>query len=267
MTEKNQREVDLLLDNPGQFIVSYQPLIKIVVRIFVRTHYIPEREYDDVVSYINEKLLLKIERIRSQYNGVSLLSTYMSAVIRNLCLEKIREAHSGLVEEPSPYLEYAAYSPANQINNIVIKQEIQRLSKVIETFMNDKSRLLFCLKIMYKVPVSEEEFFALEQADKKEQLDFLWNSFNIHSIIEERDQYKRLAALFSVIDGVERSTDSIRKWVHYRLNQVIAMMNGDPKRANYTDETVQLLFERYFSEGNQSIFYMNSKRGYQNASK
>jgi RNA polymerase sigma factor (sigma-70 family) len=267
MTEKNQQEVDLLRDNPGQFIVSYQPLIKIVVRVFVKAHYIPEREYEDVVSYINEKLLLKIERIRSQYNGISMLSTYMSTVIRNLCLEKIRESHLTLVEEPSPYLEYSAYSPANQINNIVIRQELQRLTKVIETFMNDRTRLLFCLKIMYRVPVSESEFYALDSVDKKEQLRFLWNSFNIQAIMEERDQYKRLAALFSVVDGLERSTDSIRKWVHHRLNQIIIMMNGDPKRANYTEETVQLLFERYFSEENQSIIQLNSKRGYNNASK
>ncbi len=267
MMEQNQREIDLLRDNPGQFIVSYQPLIQIIVRVFVRSRQIRDCDHDEVISYINEKLLLKIERIRSQYNGVSMMRTYMSTVIRNLCLEKIRESHSGLVEEPSQFLEYAAYSPANQLNDIVIRQELQRLTKVMISFGSDRQRLEFCLKVMYRIPVTKEEFCSIAEGLNTNKLSFLWNSFNLKSIVEERDQYLRLTTLFTLIDGNKKSRDSIRKWIHHRLHQVISLMNGNPKRADYNEETVQLLFERYFTEDYQLTVLMNENRGYQNAKK
>lgn len=249
MTAQNDQDIRLLHDNPAQFLVNYQEVIFIIVRAFIKSRTLRESEYDDVVQFINERLWTRLERIRETYNGKSLLRTYMSVVIRNLVIERQKEHQVHMVEEPLEYYETQSSNPADQLVKMVIRQELERLDKIMKTFHSQRKKFEFCLKVAYRIPVDQSDFLTLTAGLPLKEQSYFWSRFNLNALIEEKDQYRRLSELFNRLeDQQSRTRDSIRKWVRYRLDMVIQLMNGTPRNAHYNDETIQILFERYFSE-------------------
>lgn len=249
MTAQNDQDIRLLKENPAQFLVKYQEVIFIIVRAFIKSRTLRESEYDDVVQYVNERLWTRLQRIRETYNGQSLLRTYISVVIRNMVIEHQKEHQLHIVEEPLEYYETQSSKPADQMVRMVIRQELERLDKIMKTFHSSRNKFEFCLKVAYRIPVSYEDYLQVTAGLPPHEQQRLWSKFNINALIVEKDQYRRLSELFNTLeDQNTRTRDSIRKWVRYRLDMVIQLMNGTPRNAHYNDETMQILFERYFSE-------------------
>ncbi len=247
MTAQNEQDLRLLHENPEQFLVRYQEVIRIIVRAFIRTRAIHESDHDDTIQYVNEKLWTRIDRIREMYNGQSLVKTYMSVVIRNLVMERRKERHYCLVEEPLEFYETAGSNAADQFLQLVIKQELERLDTIMKTFHKQRLKFEFCLKIVFRIPVAEDDFRELVHPLSPVEQKRLWKLFDRNTLPEDKDQYRRLSEVFNTLeDQSGRSRDSIRKWIRHRLDMVLLLMNGTPRQAHYNDETLQILFERYF---------------------
>lgn len=246
-------------ENPGQFLVNYQEVICIVVRAFVKTRAIHESDHDDYIQFVNEKIWMRMEKIRSMYNGQSLVRTYMSVVIRNLVMEKMKEGSFSRVEDRAELYETTGSVQADQFYRLVIRQELERLDKILQTFPFQREKLEFCLKVFYRIPILKNEFMNFVKALKTSEKEGLWARFSLQSLVGERDHYQRLSDLFNLLEGHHnRSRDSIRKWIRWRLDMIINLMNGTPRQANYNEETIQILFEHYYSEKQADIHTMKT---------
>lgn len=244
----NQFEIGLLREDPGELIVKYQPIVIVIVQVYMRSGYFRGEEKEEIVQQINEKLLERIEKIRQQYNGMAQLRTYFSAVIRNLCLEIIRKGRNRdvlrLVEE---YDHNLSYSP-DQLNRMIIDQELQRLDLILAMFHKLKSKLVISFKAMLRMPLHEDDLLDYCKERDISEIEKEYEILMAGEAKNDKEVYRQLTVLFNYIECKNNSLDAVRKWVWIREEEVLKMLNGDPPRANHNHETLMILLERYFTE-------------------
>ncbi len=246
--DSNQQEIALLHEAPGELIVKYQPIVLVIVRMFIKSGYFRGEEPREVIQTVNEKLLERIERIRDNYNGISKLRTYFSAVIRNLCLERIRKGRVAevyrLMEEQDNSL---SYSP-DQLNRLIIRQELERLDTVLKLMYAQRQKIVLIVKALLRIPAREEEVQVLMEASHDSQLEESAAKLISGNFRSDREAFQHLSKLFNYVEGKQNGEDSIRKWIYVKEGEIIQLLNGNPPRANHTHETLRILFERYFHE-------------------
>src|SRR5450759_2544730 len=98
--DPNRLEIELLQNNPASLLLIYQQVISVIVQVYLRSGFFQGESKEELVQYINEQLLDRMDKIRAQYNGKALLRTYLSAVVRNICAELLRE------RQKNSFIEY-----------------------------------------------------------------------------------------------------------------------------------------------------------------
>jgi len=242
----NQQDIELLQNNPHQLILNSQKLIDSIINQFIRGGHFRFEELCEVKQQVNEELLNRIYKIRNQFQGKSLLRTYLSAIIRNVCNDILRK------KVRIHYIQLNE-SPVNQsiteiIYNLVLEEEMDRLQKAIRLYYKQSWKLLLCLKLRFKVPFSYEDFKNVN--NNITQIEFNWFVQKV-SPYQDNPDTVILSALTEILNKCENKNntpDALRKWIKLKINELIEILNGDPPTSHYNEETLQILFEKCFHD-------------------
>jgi hypothetical protein len=242
--DKNQKDIELLRNNPNQLILELQGLIDIIINQFINYQRFNFIEHDEIKQQINEELLNRIPKIQCQFQGKSLLRTYLSVVIRNICNEILRKG------EKAKYITYDEIiineASSETINSLLFEEEMVRLKKVLGLYYKQKSKLILCLKLKFKMPFDHEDFRNVYK--EITQLEF--EKF-IHYVGSYKDCpdiiiFTALTEIFNKYENKNNTPDALRKWVNLKINEIINVLNGSPPASKYDEETLQILFEKCF---------------------
>jgi RNA polymerase sigma factor (sigma-70 family) len=252
------KDVDLLYEDSGKLIEKYQDTVTYIVSQFVRSGFIKISNKDDFKQDVLEQLLLKIPKIKQSYNSNYQLSTYLSAIIRNICLEKIRKdriTFKNLVDNPN------AIRIINNtcIYNLALTDEISRLENIFLLFNKQKDKLRLCLKAFFRIPVSVCDILNYIKDSPISNLDNYINYFNSYDVLTNQDLFAILTEIINAKEKKNNSADAIRKWLNTKIEEIIFLMNGNPKRANYDKESFQILIENYFYKKGEKFSYQETK--------
>jgi len=55
-----------------------------------------------------------------------------------------------------------------------------------------------------------------------------------------------LTEIFNKYENKNNAPDTLRKWVKFKINELIDVLNGSPPASKYDEETFQILFEKCF---------------------
>jgi hypothetical protein len=64
----------------------------------------------------------------------------------------------------------------------------------------------------------------------------------------DKEVYFHLNRIFNGSCGKDVHPDTMRKWVKAKMHELVEMLNGNPRRAYYNEETLQILVEKYYVE-------------------
>jgi hypothetical protein len=237
-------DTELLFQNPSLLLIEIQGLIEIIVMKFIRTGGFSYHEKKDIIQTINEQLLLKIPKIKEQYKGISTLRSYLAVIIQNICNEILRKKkHFKNVElETAIITDDRAPNPQNAL---IIQQEIIRLRHALDLYHKQRNKLIICLKMKFRIPFSIDDFQQyVEKITYEEYLQF---EHKVTPYIESTDLciYDALIVICNKYENKNNTTDSLRKWVGLKIKELIEFLNGVPRASNYTEETLQILFEKF----------------------
>ena len=70
-----------------------------------------------------------------------------------------------------------------------------------------------------------------------------------YPLVTDEIVYNALNKCFCNIEGKTVSSDSLRKWIAQRIDEIIKLLNTN--KSNYTEDTFQILFE-YFVFDNKN---------------
>lgn len=237
-------DITTLRQHPDEFIIGCQPLIQLCVGYYVRKKMFAERDTEDLVQSVNEKLIVQLPAITAQYNGSSDLQTYMSVVIHNICLKLNRDRY--VAHEALPIDDLPSRSTDDPSSGIQIRQEVERLRVILILLYRKRNKFLLCAKYYYHLPVTENDirrtFLSIQYDD-------------INSLLRLNDPVsgpKTLVEIFSVLSGMfskyEKSkTDlnSLRRWTVRTIDEVIRQLNGDPPEYAHDDDSLKDLIDEY----------------------
>jgi len=242
----NERDIELLRSNPHALLLKYQEIVKIIVKKYIEGGMFKATDFDDIVQEINVSLLGKIPAMQSQYNGSSLFKTYFSVIVRNICLKahrKTRKDIDFLQEDLSGYFVEYAHEKRS-----VIEQEVARFRKILDLYGLQRPKLLLCLKIYFRIPLSPEDIRLWYPECSKEDLAMMMEHFGLtYDQMNDIDIYTIVTPIMNRNEKRSNSADAMRKWTDSKVHEIIDLLNGRPQKLNHTIETLKILVDDFFS--------------------
>ncbi len=267
----NDYEVRLLHENPGELILLYQELIKIIVqKQLINPGFFKSQNRDDIIQTINEHLLKKMPHIAKYYNGLSLLRTYVSVIIRNKC----REYYRSQLKQETTYMsdqdvllapgikrkvfirkfqttvlhEGLQYTSAQETEkHIVFEYEFRRFDAILRTFTKQKAKIELCIRYFFHIPCRTSDLKAYWPGAEKKYLKIFSGKKSSEAESTKTEKYKVLTGLINRCENKTNTNDAIRKWLADKITELIDLLNGDPQQNYFDNETFQYFVEAYYN--------------------
>ena len=238
-------DITLLRDNKDEFILCCQKTVKIVVKHFIKNGLFSARHIYDIIQTVNEELIKRLPSIEKNFNGKVLMLTYMNVVIRNICLDIYNsERHKLNTVSLETYDHPTEESEIFRTLNVY--DEVHRLIMALKLYNTQTPKIIICLKIYFRLPVTEQEInecFPL--STKKEQSSIFMLLGGIYDERLEIENFNLIAPLMNKQEGNTTTGSSLRRWTQDHLYKVITILNGKSHYRSHTKETVKTLLEHY----------------------
>ena len=242
----NDEDIRLLADDWHQLLLKYQKVIEIIVKQHFRKGYFRGQQIEDIIQNINLKLLeSRLERISKQYNGSVLFATYFSRIIANLCIEEHRRLKKWQFFSISEHLLLTDDHMDIALN---IAVECKRLERILWLTGRSRNKLEVCLKLIFKLPLDRRalDTYCPKLTDRHKKALLGVFAQPVHKLTET-EIYQRINPVFNYCENKLSTPDALRKWVNVKLNEMLALLNGEPpNRKNYTKDTLGILLEHYY---------------------
>jgi DNA-directed RNA polymerase specialized sigma24 family protein len=243
---ENERDITLLRADPGALVLKYQETIRIIVRRFIGTGMFSSREFEDVVQSVNAGLLSRISSMQRNYSGRSLLVTYISTIIRNICL-RLRQAADPPMSTPGD-LDPEEPDSTRVFSAIAISEASAALAEVLDLFHTETARLRILLKVHFKLPLTSDDILAsfpgCRSRDVRRILALLGQDLWKRS---ERELYADAASFLNEREGRSTTPDAYRRWTSEKISEILSLLGSRLPEARLNKEDLRTLVE------NQSI--------------
>jgi RNA polymerase sigma factor (sigma-70 family) len=245
MTE-NDKDIGLLRSDPHALILKYQETVKIIVKKYILAGVFRASDFEDIVQEVNMALLAKIPAMQLQYNGTSLFKTYFSVIVRNICMKEHAKTNREVKIEQKDITGFI--DRAHVEEKIVLEKEIQRFRAILSLYYRQRPKLLLCLKLRYRIPLTPEDINLWNPKCSFSDREMLLENFG--SNFDRKDDveiYKIITPVMNKNEKKSNSIDAVRKWTDSKISEIIQLLNGNPKKMNYNEDTLKTLVDDFFS--------------------
>ncbi len=244
----NQADLDLFYRDPHAFLLRYQETLQIIVKIYIHCGMFRAREIEDILQTLNEELLRRLPTIRARFNGSTLLRTYLSAVVRNLCLDLYRAGRRD--PKPVPLDETIPLSNPDVARRYDIEHARRVFRAVLKQFdyKLELPKLLFCLKLRYRIPIERTDVLTWYPNCGRSDLTSILKTFTgNYETLTDKEISELITPLLNRADGKSNKPDAIRKWTKERIGNILDLLNGSPPTGSFEEETLEILVQDFFS--------------------
>jgi len=203
-------------------------------------------EADDVKQAVAEGLLKRMESIRAHFNGSTLVRTYLSVIIRNICLEIRRSTGTRpqtvlSMPDDESLTAGASEDPDNQA---LIGEVISTFHALLMQYGRNAPKILLMLKLRFRLPVSTADILKWYPGCSRENLDAVLGVFGgDYESMPDHEVYRSMTPVMNEAEGKLNSSDALRKWTSAKIAEVLELLNGTPPVSTHTEETLKILLE------------------------
>ena len=246
MIPKPDPDYLLLQGDPNGLILAYQGMVEIIVKKYIRSGMFSVDSYSDVVQTVNVELLHRVHAIQANYNGSSLLRTYVSTVIRNICL-KLHD--KGIYEKPdNPPVIEKLLPHASALDRYSVGQARRTFWAIMQQFSKDLPKLIICLKLRYRIVLEREDVLHWYPECSSEAMSQLIARFGSHSPSRtEKETYVLMTPIVNAAEGKSNSPDALRKWTASKIDEILGLLNSSIPQSSFDEDSLRILVEDYFS--------------------
>jgi DNA-directed RNA polymerase specialized sigma24 family protein len=251
--DENEKLSELLHRNPSVFLEDHQSMIKRVVWKFTASGFLKDSEKDDVVQYINERMLTGIlQKMREQYKPSYNLKTYLYKILINLCQQYVNHEDKRNILRTNVDLSHVNVPSDDTIfSNIILCEVYEYLHTILRLYGKHRYRLELLLKITLKIGISDDDILRCYPHSDTETLKRFLTGFEhpeLYCSSSLTTIYQTLIPLLNDLEGKKNTADSIRKWVDAKLDEIVEILNVSPIDTALSRETVKILIEKYYRE-------------------
>lgn len=236
----------MLAKNPTALIIRYQEIIRIIVKKYIASKMFKADDFDDVVQMVNEDIIKKIDAIRKNYNGQSLLKTYFSAIVRNSCL-KIHQKHAREMTM-LPLEEGDSTEEETVTNQLEIEHDVERLKRIFSYFGRKHGRVILCLKLNFQIPIERGDILSCFSNCSEEDIVMLMSLFEFGQQQRTLKQvYRNITPILNRYEEKNNTEDAVRRWTEDKIGEIVQILNAAPYNSKYDRETLKILLENHSS--------------------
>jgi RNA polymerase sigma factor (sigma-70 family) len=241
---ENEKEIRLLKSDFGRLILRYQGTIRLIVGKYVTSGMFRQSEIEDIVQTVNDLLLERMPQIRSHYSGSTLLKTYLSSIIRNICLKEFRTRRRA--PRNIPLVEEDVGGPDGSSDRALIREETERFRKILGMYRGQLPKLLICLKLYFHLSISRQDVLAWYPGCSKRDLDFMLKAFGgSYDEIPEASVFRLFTRVANKAEKRQNRAQTVQKWTNRHINEILGLLNGDSPASAHDRETLKILLEDY----------------------
>jgi len=247
---ENQLDLRLLKSAPGQLLVKYQWLLQYLVSGYVKRGFVPAGELQEVVQELNTRLLGgPLKRMADAYDGRSKVRTYLGVVVRSQLsdyLKQQRTQKATLVETTEELPEATLADENAGPAQLAVADELRRLELAFKLVPRVAAKLVLFLQLWLRFPLADRVLVAYAPGAPVTLRKRVLDALAAYATWEEQAIYPEVVPLVAQAEGAAPHPDSLRRWNKRKRSWLIAVLNGDPPRARYTDDSLAMLLQLYF---------------------
>ncbi len=238
-------DIALLRSNRNVFILKCQPIIEIVSKNFVRSGLFAPQHLRDVIQTVNENLITRLSGIEQNYNGSVQMVTYMNAVIRNICLDIHRKERQTVQIVSLSDTEHELEEDI-PLRSLLVQEEVQRFVMILTLFHHQRSKLLLCLKLFHRMPLTVHDITDCFELLPERDLTMLMSLFGKpFEEALETDIFNTIAPFMNRKENNQTSGASLRRWTQEQISRIISLLNRGKDHRTHTKETIRILLEHF----------------------
>jgi hypothetical protein len=117
---------------------------------------------------------------------------------------------------------------------------------ILEQFHSEKPKLLLCLKLMYRMPITRLDVVNWWPNCLENDINALLNYVREEEeTLTHKDVFVLLQPLMNRAEMKNTSADSTRHWVDMQIQLILRLLNGSPPTSAHNRETLGILLEDY----------------------
>lgn len=241
----NSHDVDLLRSDPQKLILQHTRDVRFIVKKYITLGMFHRSEYEDIVQSVFESLFRKIPSIQRQYNGSSLFVTYLSSIVRNICLT-FRDHPSRRIKT-SELQEIATEDPEPTYDLKLIDQVLDRLKIILTLYDKKLPKVLLSLKLKFRIPLTDGDIRTWYPASSAgDRARFVRAFGGFYEEMRDPELFRKAAPMLNKVEGRENRPDSLRRYVDTTIREILVLLNGNPPRHTFDEDSLGALIQKYF---------------------
>lgn len=247
----NDQDLFLLKNRPKELVAKHQGTIRIILKKYIATGLFAPADFDDMLQTVSESLLAKLSTIQQQFNGSSLVKTYLSTIIRNICLvehrKNARQHNLQTIDDqvPAPPVDFS--------DTDLIEYEVKKFKAILTQHYRLKGKLVLCIKLVFRIPITQETIDDWYPNCEEDDRRLLLDTFGSDYIRKpDYDVFRIITPIMNKQERRSNSEDAVRRWTQSKIEEIIEILNGHPPHSTYTKESLRLLAERAFLQMHSS---------------
>lgn len=262
---------NLLENHPQTVVLMYRTYIK----KFIKYRHPYNDEWEDICQEVITRLISgKIYRIREKFDfsyqyrdsskkekasttdndvdkgeKISFFTSYLMVTVRNIYMDIIRERKvrpltSGEFQTMDETIDI--YEDKKMWSKLVINEEFQRFQTVLALYYKSRPRLELCLKLKCRVPLTEHDIHQCFPRCSRDDHNTLEQDFKG---LRDKKLFDIVAPIFNRNERTENKSDTLRKWVSTKVDEITAHLNQTHGCEVYNSKNfvdfVSLYYQRY----------------------
>ena len=202
--------------------------------------------FSDAVQTVNTELLERMPSVQEHYNGSTLVRTYVSAVIRNICLRMHMKKMYARPSDPPP-INISSES-ITEVDRYSIDQARKVFRAIMEQFGKDLPKLTICLKLRYQIRVQKTDVLRWWPECTPVLMSRILDRFGSDdAAMKEKEAWEYATPIFNAFQNKTNTPDALRKWTADKITEIVSLLNSSLPPAAFDDQALRILIEDYFS--------------------
>jgi hypothetical protein len=156
---------------------------------------------------------------------ISFFTSYLMVTVRNIYMDIIRERKvrpltSGEFQSMDETID--VYEDKQMLSRLVINEEFQRFRTLLALYYKSRARLELCLKLKCRVPLTENDIHQCFPRCSWDEFKTLDQDFKG---LRDKKLFDIVAPVFNRNERTENKSDTLRKWVSIKVDEITAHLN------------------------------------------
>lgn len=254
---------NLLGNHPRTVVLMYRAYI----RKFIRYKHPGTDEWEDIYQEVMTRLFSgKIHRIQERfdftytegYNNFSkktFFTSYLMVTIRNIYMDIIRERNvrpltAGQLQPVEDSAENYEFRNEDMLKRVAIEEEFRKFRTLLALYYKGRPRIELFLKLKCRITLTQNDISTCFPGCSSEDIDLLSQNFRG---IKDKQLFDTVLPVFNRNEGRENKSDTLRKWVSVKVDEITSHLNQTHRNIVYTSKNlvdfVTLYYERFGADG------------------